>query len=293
MWGMTDTVDVLGIAVSEELLGRWADWFAPDAQPFDVPADSPLARAGRPFTPDAEPELRDTFELYGVPTDRVCRSLTADEFSALPRSDRGRLVRARARRSLALAPAVRAWPALRSAGIVGQADGHRFAWWPELLRGREREVLVPYVEEGRRASRHREVPSSVWSAASDLLPVARQLAGTFPEGSGPNCFATVMAAAGKEGVASTWMLREPFEEWLAATTRPGGRDDAPGTVLVWRSTSGAVQHAAVTLGGGWAMHKPSQGWMSPVKVLTVRDVIVSARAADRRISRRSLASTSS
>jgi len=290
---MPDGVDVLGVAVTEELLGRWATWFAPDPQPFLVAADSLVARAGRPFEPNAEPELRDTFELYGAPVDGAYRSLSSEEFLALPPSERVRLVRARARRARGLAPAVRAWPSLRAAGIVGQADGHRFVWWPELVSGREREVLVPFVEDGRRASQHREVPSSVWSSLSTLLPAARQLAGTFPEGSGPNCFATVMGAAGVEGAATTWMLREPFEEWLADATRPGGRDDEPGTVLVWRSTSGDVQHAAVTLGGGWAMHKPSQGWMSPVKVLTVRDVIVSARAADRRISRRSLASTSS
>jgi cell wall-associated NlpC family hydrolase len=62
----------------------------------------------------------------------------------------------------------------------------------------------------------------------------------------------------------------------------------PGTVLVWRSASGAVQHAAVTLGAGWALHKPSQGWMSPVKVLEVRDLLRSARGPDRRLGRRTL-----
>ena len=288
MCGMEDAVTVLGIGVSEERLGRWSDWFAPDSQPFEVPAGSPVASTGRPFAPNDEPELRDTFELYGVPTDTVYRSLTVEEFSALSRPVRGRLVRQRASRARDVVPTVRTWPSLRPAGIVGQADGHRFVWWPDLLRGREREVLVSYVEQGRRASRHREVPSSVWSEAAARLPAAQELAGTFPEGSGHNCFATVMGAAGVVGAAATWMLREPFEEWLAASSRPGGRDDEPGTVLIWRSPSGDVHHAAVTLGGGWALHKPSQGWMSPVKVLTVRDVILSARAVDRRLSRRAL-----
>ena len=285
---MSGPVDVLGIEVSEELVGRWSGWFAPRSQPFVVPVDSLVAQAGRSFDPNAEPELRDTFELYEVPFGSVYRSLTFEEFSALPRSERSRLVRARASHAQALVPAVRAWPSLRPAGIAGQADGHRFAWWPELLHGRERDVLVSFVEEGRRPSQHRQVPPSVWTGVAPLLPAARQLAGTFPEGSGPNCFATVMGAAGVAGAARTWMLRDPFEEWLADRTRPGGRDEEPGTVLVWRSASGDVQHAAVTLGGGWALHKPSQGWMSPVKVLTVRDVILSARAAGRRISRRTI-----
>jgi cell wall-associated NlpC family hydrolase len=98
-----------------------------------------------------------------------------------------------------------------------------------------------------------------------------------------------MGAAGVSHAADTWMQREPFEEWLSDVTEPGGRDDDPGTVLVWRSAAGVVQHAAVTLGDGWALHKPSQGWMSPVKVLAVRDAIRSARAPDRRLVRRTLA----
>jgi cell wall-associated NlpC family hydrolase len=99
-----------------------------------------------------------------------------------------------------------------------------------------------------------------------------------------------MGAAGVSGAAGTWMQREPFEEWLAAMTRPGGRDQQAGTVLVWRDAAGAVQHAAVTLGGDWALHKPSQGWMSPTKVLAVRDAILSARAAGHHLQRRTLVS---
>ena len=81
------------------------------------------------------------------------------------------------------------------------------------------------------------------------------------------------------------MVREPFEEWLASTTRPGGDDKEPGTVLVWRSPDGLVQHAAVTLGDGWVFHKPSQGWMSPYKVLTIAECKASSRAIGRRLER--------
>ena len=100
------------------------------------------------------------------------------------------------------------------------------------------------------------------------LPGARRIAGSFATTSGPNCFGTVMAAAGVVDADTVWMQREPFERWLSEKTRPNGDDAAPGTVLVWRSPDGLVQHAAVTLGDGWVLHKPSQGWMSPNKVLT-------------------------
>ena len=92
-----------------------------------------------------------------------------------------------------------------------------------------------------------------------------------------------------EVTEGTWAAASGvLPQWLSETTRPGGCDGDPGTVLVWRSPDGLVQHAAVTIGGGWALHKPSQGWMSPRKVLTVQDVLRSARAAGRRLERRTL-----
>ena len=84
------------------------------------------------------------------------------------------------------------------------------------------------------------------------------------------------------------MQREPFEAWLVDHTRPGGDDDRAGTVLVWRNGAGAVDHAALTTGDGWVLHKPSQGWMSPTKVLAVRDATLSARSPGRRLQRRRL-----
>jgi hypothetical protein len=46
-----------------------------------------------------------------------------------------------------------------------------------------------------------------------------------------------------------------------------------------------VQHAAVVLGDGLALHKPSQGWQSPTKVLTAHEVKMSSRARGRRLHR--------
>jgi hypothetical protein len=55
------------------------------------------------------------------------------------------------------------------------------------------------VDDGGPASRHAELPDAVWAAT---LPAARALAGTYPHGSGPNCFGTVMAATGMAGALS-------------------------------------------------------------------------------------------
>ena len=285
---METEVRALGIEVSVALLAQWAKWFAPESQPFLIPATNILASTGRPFEPENEAELRDTFELYARPEGLVIRSLTQDDFQSLPRDIRSDLVRSQITLGRGQVPSVRAWSSLRPAGIAEHADGHRFIWWPSLLHGREKEILVYHVENGREVSRHGEVTAKGWNDITGILPQAKQLAGTFPLGSGPNCFGTVMGAAGVIDATNTWMQCEPFEEWLSDVTLPGGRDDEPGTILVWRSSSGQIQHAAVTLGDGWVLHKPSQGWMSPVMVLQVPDLLRSVRQIHVKVSRRVL-----
>jgi hypothetical protein len=244
---------VLGITVPGSRLRQWRDWLMPAEQPFLVPP----ALAERLDLPD-DPErltfeVKDSFWLYDLAGSALCW---------LTRADSARLP-AEVRR--------------------GQPAPHR---WPSADVERDLDRVVRFVETGRRTSRHREVTERTWDRLYAVLPGARALAGTFPDASGPNCFGTVMAAAGTPGADSTWMQREPFESWLAESTVAGGRDDDPGTVLVWRDREGQVQHAAVTLGDGWALHKPSQGWMSPTKVLGVREVIFSARQRGHHLERR-------
>ncbi|MEV4362931.1 hypothetical protein [Nonomuraea sp. NPDC049625] len=246
---------VLGIEVPDDLLQRWLGWFAPPVQPFVIPPDLAGSLDLEDDRDRLTPEVRDTFYLYGLGSSALVW-LTEAGARRLPAS---------VRRS--------------------QPAPHR---WPGSIAGREVETVVAYVEKGRRPSRHGDVAPATWDAIACALPGARDLAGTFPTRSGPNCFGTVMAACGAESAEERWMLREPFEDWLAEHTAKGGHDDEPGTVLVWRGADGAAQHAAVTLGHGWALHKPSQGWMSPTKVLASQDLKHSARAGGQRLHRRHL-----
>ena len=246
---------VLGIDVSAGLLGQWLSWLMPAEQPFLVPPDVASAAGLADDTERLSFEFLDSFCLYD-PGDRLTCWLTRAGSRRLP-------------------------PEVRRA----QPAAHR---WPSPDRARDVARAVRFVEEGRRRSCHAEVAEATWTAASSVLPAARDLAGTFPPGSGPNCFGTVLGAAGVAGAAGTWLQREPFEEWLASACRPGGRDEDAGTVLVWRDGTRLLQHAAVTLGAGWALHKPSQGWMSPTKVLTVRGAIHSARVSGHHLERHTL-----
>jgi len=275
-------VRVLGIDVSPTLLQSWIDWLAPDVQPFFL-TENQAADWNLPVD-DRRPtaEQRDTYRTYGIDSSAVLVSwLDEATYLSLPKATRAALVRAQVNHKRAAVPTVRRWQTVLGPELRRQADGHRFVWWKSLLQDSAEVVLPRIVSDDLGPSRHAEVDS--WPSER-----ARRLAGTFPEGSGPNCFGTVMAAAGVEGADKVWMQREPFEGWLVDNTVAGGRDDVPGTVFVWRDTTHAVQHTAITIGGGWMLHKPSQSWMTPRKVRTVADVRRATRTAGWRLARRSL-----
>ncbi|GAA1719638.1 hypothetical protein GCM10009809_14280 [Isoptericola hypogeus] len=262
-------MQVLNIEVPASLAQRWRGWFAPPRQPYVLTPRQAEAVGALDDRGRLSPELRDTFGLFGVPDDAVLGWIDEATFRAMSASDRA---------------------------AVRQAQPERHHWPSAADPGRLDARMVRWVEDGVRPSRHDAVPDAAWAhAAASGLPGARGLAGRFPAASGPNCFGTVMAAAGVAGAEHEWMQREPFERWLAeravALPRRSRPDDHPGTVLVWRSPAGQVEHAAITLGDGWALHKPSQSWYSPVKVLTVDAVKASSRAAGRRLHRYRLLTT--
>ena len=235
------------------------------------------------------PESRDTFRAYNIDRALNVVWLSEQTFTALPRNARARLVRSQVTHGRGAVPTVQRWKDLVDPGVVrSQADGHRFVWWPSLLVDDDGTILERVVSERRRASRHRDVRETTWKRCATDVPGARALAGTFPIASGPNCFGTVMAASGELEAADMWTLRDPFEAWLAERTEPGGDDDSPGTVLVWRDTNGLAQHAAVTIGDGWVLEKPSQDWHAPRVVLAVRELIKANRTRGQRVQRRKL-----
>ncbi|GAA1876412.1 hypothetical protein [Lapillicoccus jejuensis] len=216
--------------------------------------------------------------------------VTLDEHDvrALPPALRHRLLREQVTADRRLVPSLQSVPQEWRSGVAADSAARRFVWWPSTLQTCGDEPLLDFVREEAGRSDHGRVLATTWARAEAVLPRARRLAGTFADASGPNCFGTVMAAAGVPGASETQVVREPFESWLADRTRPGRDDDRPGTVLVWRDQQGAVQHAAVTLGDGWALHKPSQGWMTARVVLPVREVIRATRQPGHRLSRRTV-----
>lgn len=284
---MERSLQVAGMAVPSWAPQRWPGWFAPAKQPFVVdglPPEDLEALPAAVVRATCSDEVRDSFWIY----DRHPRVwLTEPEFNDLDKRVRTRLVRGQLRVHRSIGVVQRAPLAVREQARA-QIDGHRFVWWPSLVNQAGLDPIIELIESGVVPSRHREIPARVWQQAAAVLPHAKDLAGTLPESSGPNCFGAVMAAAGVPGAAHEWMQQEPFGDWISTHTRPGGRDDTPGTVLVWRNQKGDPVHAAVTLGGSWALNKPSQAWSSPRFVWTVKEVINHSRQSACHLRRRTI-----
>ncbi|TDD49770.1 hypothetical protein E1263_31705 [Kribbella antibiotica] len=271
-------MDVLGIEVEPALARRWAGWLAPARQPFFLTAAEAAELGLETAVRDLSPELRDTYEVWNVAKDLEVVWLDEGAFHGQPREARAELVRTQVRHGRGAVPAVADWADLLHAPVLReQADGERFVWWPTLVEPQLDAVLKRVVSEWQQPCQRNSVPEEIWRAAAPALPRARALSGTFASGSrgsafaggsATSCFATVMAAAGVESPDEA-----SFETWLTAHCTAEGRDDLPGTVLVWRDAQGNNTHAAVTLGGGWGLHKPGQEWLSPHQVLTVHDLI--------------------
>lgn len=176
---------MLGVEVDDRLVRSWCEWLAPAVQPFfvDSARSWPEAAAGE----DLSPELRDTYRAWRLESPYEVVWLDEPTFMGIARGRRRELVRCQVRRRRGAVPSVRGWSDLIAAdSLRAQADGHRFVWWPSLLRSAANDVLSRVLAEDTASSRHGEVPERTWRACERVLPFARAYAGTFPAGSGPN-----------------------------------------------------------------------------------------------------------
>lgn len=240
---------VLGIDVPAELSEAWRRWLAPEIQPFFV--DDPDAAGNRT---GLTAELGHTYRTWRLDAALRVRWLDEAAFLDRPRAERARLVRAQVTRGRGAVPSVRRWSTLLDGEpLRAMADGRRFVWWPSIVARHPDEILARVVTAApdgaapdAAPSRHREVAPRTWHAVAEALPQAEAVAGTFATGSGPNCFGTVLAAAGVEGAADDMVVQDRFLDWLGAAARPAprhdpaARRDRAGTVLV-RATRMAGQ----------------------------------------------------
>ncbi len=175
------------------------------------------------------------------------------------------------------------------ARTIATADGALIALdatlWQSLDAARRTQLVAAFLRREREPYSFlaRQVLEDV-----ALLPHRRALLYSLASGyvadSGPNCFATALAATADtweeaETVAALWLHTGPFERWLAAA----GYSCCPGAsaadtlltdaVLVWRDADGDAQHACYVVGQGVCLNKNAQCWFAPRHLAATADVL--------------------
>lgn len=286
-----------GCSLDPTTFAAWQQHWVPHAQPFFVsdalaqrlPALPRFTR--REFHQSGVPlSLHDTLTTYNVAPDPPWVVwLTFEAFACLGGAERLNLLHEQ--RDFGRAGVIhldevtdQLEPRTLTALAALTTDGY-FVWWSrlwELLPTTEQQsVLQRFVETDRLPCRRHNFTPDHWDRVATLLPGAGDLAGSFLPESGGNCLSTVMATFGAPAVAERWEHPEPFERWLERFTALPKSDvqkraqvDELGNVLVWRDESTRVQHAAVSLGEGFVLHKEAQSWHVPRQVTSLDEALV-------------------
>ena len=278
---------VAGCELTSSTFSCWQQHFVPAAQPFFVSKSlSQKLPAWPRFTREefgrsgVSLSLHDTFTTYNVSKDAVWVVwLTQGAFSSLfPTVQAALLAEQRDFGRGGVFSVDEIVDILKTETLTIPNLNGLFVWWPELWarlsEGEKCAVLRAFAETDRLPCRRRDLEPDDWERVARVLPRAHELAGTFLPDSGGNCLATVMAAFGVPAVAELWIHPEPFERWLKVFSPLPDIVVEPvlGDVLVWRDGD-RVQHAAVSLGEGYVLHKEAQGWFAPRQVMRLEDVL--------------------
>ncbi|HEU4324426.1 MAG TPA: hypothetical protein VFS21_14830, partial [Roseiflexaceae bacterium] len=121
-------------------------------------------------------------------------------------------------------------------------------------------------------------------AVQGCPPAVEDLANTFCAHSGPNCFATTLAAitpdrASAQLISQLWLTADAFLHGLAqrgyrdqqtSTIEPADLTDA---VVVWADQAGEPRHACYVITAGIALNKDSQTWYAPRQLVDLAEII--------------------
>lgn len=288
---------ILGCPVSDALLDTWAERIVFEREPLLLTEEAcGLLPAGTVILSAKEfsalggwvsLDFHDSYDLYAMRRQGLQAALlTPAEFRSLPPSARTALMRLQAERGR------------------GQIYGEAFV--RELCQGRMPEafkqdlfetdggLMLALRHDAWRAlsgeARRRWLAAFVPHGRQDCLsatlrdrlsPSVRALSGTFAPQSGPNCFATALAAVTDDpvqalSIAGLWLHPEPLLRGLdqrGFKARPMHDHSAPGSVLLFADATGRVQHACFALGEGLALNKDSQAWYAPRQIQPLTTVL--------------------
>lgn len=152
--------------------------------------------------------------------------------------------------------------------------------WRSFTFETQKRWLEKFISEDRSKCLSSTLSKSQWRHINKYFPSVKHLIG-FSDKSGPNCFATTLAARleVKEArkVSGLWLQSETFlreienrgyqKSGLQAT------EHLPdGSILIWQNNS-SIQHACFYLGDELVFNKDAQSWFAPRQILRLKTAL--------------------
>ncbi len=143
------------------------------------------------------------------------------------------------------------------------------AWWSLSKIARHDWLEAVVIEDGLPAIPLETITNSI----------VRELANSFANSSGPNCFSTALASVTNDliearAISLLWLHQEPFLAGLQSRGfRESNNDAQPGDVIVWFDSGNLAQHACTVIAPGLVLNKDAQRWSAPRQILKLESVL--------------------
>lgn len=167
---------------------------------------------------------------------------------------------------------------------AGPHVGLRYdAWWRLSTRVRHA-WLEHFVSQDRSVCLSARLSGRMLQSITGKHPsIVSELIGSFASRSGPNCFATTLAAVTNSltiarSISGLWL---PAESFLRELTERGFHPRAPlknarlesGDVIVWFDADHRARHACYALTPEMVLNKDAQAWYAPRQLLPLETVV--------------------
>ncbi len=295
---------LVGCTLTQRHLDHWTHVLVTDAAPYflpddllsSIPADIPRFPRHSGFDQQLTLALRDSYAMYRVDpacqhvvflTDSVLRTIRPhireQLLSAQWRNGRGQIYDWEY--CTEFFPPDTCFQQLK-AYTIDTATGRKCILdttrWHALSADRQERWLRHSISD-------QQHPYETHALASVELPLhrtlqLRALANTFAFTSGPNCFATTLAAITETAesahtISTLWLHQDMFLHGLtirgyvhnpSVDACTEGLSDG---VVIWHDDAGMPRHACWLIGRGIAINKNGQAWYEPRHLAAIRDIL--------------------
>lgn len=152
--------------------------------------------------------------------------------------------------------------------------------WHNFSFETQQRWLAKFISEDRSDCLSGTLSKNKWEHINKHFPALKHLLG-FTDRSGPNCFATTLAAMldveQAKNISSLWLQTETFlraiQERGYKKSDPSPNENLPqGSILVWEDKQ-SLQHACLYLGEGLVFNKDAQTWFAPRQILKLESAL--------------------